>query len=117
MFLSILARSLASDMVGAVAATLNTIQRLMHQSEIGEALRFTAAITDGQDLYAFRWASDDKAPSLYWREDEGGLVVVSEPLDDAHDHWREVPKGCALVARHGQAVKMACINTAMQLAA
>ena len=117
MFLSILARRAATDMVGAVAATLNTIQRLMHQSDIGEALRFTAAITDGQDLYAFRWASDDKAPSLYWREDEGGLVVVSEPLDDAHDHWREVPKGCALVARHGHAVEMACLNAAMQLAA
>ena len=117
MFLSILARNAASDMIGAVATMLKDVQNLMVQAGITEALRFTAALTDGSDFYAFRWASDDKAPSLYWREDADGLVVVSEPLDDAPQHWREIPKGCALVARHGAPVALACMDAAMRKAA
>ena len=31
-------------------------------------MRFTAALTNGRDLYAFRYAANDKANSLYYRE-------------------------------------------------
>ncbi len=64
-----------------------------------DPLRFTSALTDGETLWAFRWASDDKAPSLYWRETRDGLVVVSEPLDGERGCWREVPQA----ARSSQA--------------
>ena len=33
-----------------------------------EPLRFTAALANGQDLYAFRFSANDKANSLYYRE-------------------------------------------------
>ena len=33
------------------------------------------------DLYAFRYAVNDKANTLYYRETERGIVIVSEPLD------------------------------------
>ena len=117
LFLALMGRGFGGGIVAAVAALLNEVVALMRQAGIAEPLRFTAALTDGRDVHAFRWASDDRAPSLYWREDGGDLVIVSEPLDDARGQWREVPKGCAVVARHGRPVEMACLNAAMQAAA
>ena len=70
-------------------------------ADIDEPLRFTAAYTDGETLVAYRWACDDKPPSLYWRESPGGLLVVSEPIDADRDGWREIPRGCTLLARPG----------------
>ncbi len=116
-FLVALAHGLAEQPVAALATTLNLVTDLMEQSGTKEPLRFTAALTDGENLYAFRWASDDRAPSLYWRESENGLVIVSEPLDHRHENWREVPKGCTLIARTGEAVVTRCMNEAMRLAA
>jgi predicted glutamine amidotransferase len=74
----------------------------MLKAGLREALRFTACLTDGTDLYAFRWASDGRAPTLYWRQTGGNLVVVSEPLDGDRTQWTEVPQGCVLVARSGR---------------
>ena len=56
-------------------------------------LRMTAALSDGQQLYAVRYATDDAAPSLYyrWSESRGGMAVVSEPLEDDEGDWNAVP--------------------------
>ena len=117
MFLALMGLGAAGDAVVAVACLLNRVAAVMREAGVSEPLRFTAALTDGSDVHAFRWASDDRAPSLYWREDGENLVIVSEPLDDARGQWREVPKGCALVARQGLPVEIVCIDTAMRLAA
>ena len=41
------------------------------------------AFSDGQKLYAVRYASDDRAPTLYhrWSASQQGRAVVSEPFD------------------------------------
>jgi predicted glutamine amidotransferase len=116
-FLIAMARGGDSDPVGAMHATLSEIKAMMSDCAICEPLRFTAALTDGRDLYAFRWACDDKAPTLYWKEEPGGLLVVSEPLDDSRDHWTLVPQGHALVAREGRAVEIRPFGIAARLAA
>ena len=54
-------------------------------------MRFTAALANGRDLYAFRYAANDKANSLYYRESADNIVVVSEPLDAEHANWKPVP--------------------------
>jgi predicted glutamine amidotransferase len=95
-FLAALAQGLAEDPLGAMARTL------------------TAALTDGDDLYAFRWACDGHPPSLYVRKADGGLTVVSEPIDGRKDGWREVPKGCSLIAKAGRPVVIQCLNEVMQ---
>jgi predicted glutamine amidotransferase len=112
-FLAALARGLAEDPVAGMARTLRAIGRLMDEAGIAEPLRFTAAFTDGAGLWAYRWASDGRPPSLYVRESEGQLLVVSEPIDDRARGWREVPKGCALVARPGRAPVVECLAEAM----
>jgi glutamine amidotransferase len=86
----------------------------MSAAAIDEPLRFTAAYTDGESLYVFRWACDAKPPSLYYREAETGLIVVSEPFDARREVWTPVPKGCTLVARPGRGVEIACLNEAME---
>jgi predicted glutamine amidotransferase len=70
-----------------------------------ERLRFTSALTNGRDLYAFRFAENDTANSLYFREESGEVVVVSEPLDRT-ETWVEVPPNHILVAKHQSAAKI-----------
>ncbi len=105
------------DPVTAVASLLRQVLDMMHKANIVEALRFTAALSDGDTLYGFRWASDAHAPSLYWREGADHVILASEPLDAQRNVWQEVPKGCALIARKGHKPMLRCMNEAMQTAA
>ncbi len=72
-------------------------------------LRLTAALSDGKHLYALRYATDDAAPSLYyrWSQTLGGTEVVSEPLSDGD--WHEVPCGmfCTFAGSEVQMVPFA----------
>ena len=72
-------------------------------------MRFTSAIANGRDLYAFRVAVNDAANTLYYREAGGGqVVVVSEPFDKETD-WTEVRResraGRARVRNHEKFVR------------
>jgi predicted glutamine amidotransferase len=60
-------------------------------------MRFTAALGNGRDLFAFRFAENDNANTLYFREDGERLIVVSEPFDKQPD-WTELPPNHMLVA-------------------
>jgi predicted glutamine amidotransferase len=117
LFLAALASGVEEDPVLAFARTLNNILALMQAAQATEALRFTSALSDGVNLYAFRWASDHRAPTLYYRDTPANFVVVSEPLDGERGCWKEVPQGFALVARAGERVQVRCMNEAMRAAA
>jgi predicted glutamine amidotransferase len=56
-------------------------------------------------------------PSLYYRQRETGLVVVSEPIDDQREDWRAVPAGHALIAAHGRTAELRRIDLGVALAA
>lgn len=116
-FLAALGQGLAEDPIGGMARTLKAIRRIMSDAGIDEPLRFTATLTDGERLHAFRWACDSRPATLYWRETPTGLVVVSEPLDGQRAGWRDVPIGCTLVARAGEPARLECMNTALERAA
>ena len=113
LFLASFAYGIDRDPIGGMAATLHAVHGLMLKAGLREALRFTACLTDGTDLFAFRWASDGRAPTLYWRQTQGNLVVVSEPLDGDRAQWTEVPQGCVLVARHGRPVVLHSLEEAI----
>lgn len=116
LFLAGLGFGLKDDPLGAMAKMLKRVSEIIERAGQAEPLRFTSALTDGETLWAFRWATDDKAPSLYWRETRDGLVVVSEPLDGEKGCWREVPQGCTLVAGPGGA-EIRCMNAEIRKAA
>ena len=105
-FLAALGQGLERDSVGAFQRVLHAIRDEMRALDITSPLRFTATWTDGDRIWAVRWASDDKPPSLYWRRGDNGLIVVSEPVDSQRDQWRPVPPGGGLVARVGAAPEM-----------
>lgn len=114
-FLAAFARGLDHDPVAAITATLAEINAHMRASGTDEPLRFTAALANGRDLYAFRYASDEAPPSLYYKEGVEGLTVVSEPLDEG-DLWQPVPSGHALIARDGQPVRFQEFNQILKKA-
>ena len=56
-------------------------------------MRMTVAFSDGEALYAARYASDRHAPSLYVGATFGGHAVVSEPLEGDRDGWQVIEPG------------------------
>jgi glutamine amidotransferase len=87
----------------AIAETLSVTKKLMVAEGITDALRFTAAIADGEKVHAFRAACDDAPPTLYLCERDGATILASEPLDGERDCWRVLPKGSALTLSEGRA--------------
>ena len=117
LFLASFAQGLTTDPVAALTRTLALVHAMMLEAGIEDALRATLALTNGRDLYAIRWASDRCAPSLYWRQTEHDLMVVSEPLDRERALWREVPQNCVLTARAGAPVTIASLEATQHRAA
>jgi glutamine amidotransferase len=94
-FLVALAEGLADDPQGALARTAARFIALAQAKGGLPWLRLTAALSDGQRLYALRYATDDQAPTLWhrWSDTRGGRAVVSEPLEMGEDGWQEIPPG------------------------
>jgi glutamine amidotransferase len=82
---------LEHDVVGALRRTLALCCELMQEAGIAEPLRFAAAVSDGEQLFAFRWSSDLRPPSLYLRQMDDGIAISSEPFTFDNGPWREVP--------------------------
>ena len=97
-FFLMFSEGLEEDPVGALERALARVTDATRASGVDEALRFTAVFSDGKRIFAVRHASDEKPPSLFWREQGGERLVVSEPLDDDTGGWHEVPPSHVLVA-------------------
>ena len=93
LFLMALGEGLDSDPAGAMARATARFQALARDRGEAPHVRLTAAFSDGQRLYALRYASDDQAPTLFhrWSENRNGRAVVSEPLESDEADGIEVP--------------------------
>jgi glutamine amidotransferase len=84
---------------------------------IESPLRMTVAVSDGQRIFAVRYGSGGRAPTLFHNrstnalKEVGGqraeipddaIVVLSEPLDHISDHWQEIPPSTLLVIEDQQ---------------
>lgn len=88
LFLLIVARIEAgAPVLDAVRSVLKETVALMQSRGIDAPLRFAAALADGEQVWAFRWASDDAPPTLYLKPQPGGWAVASEPLGDDAEAW------------------------------
>jgi glutamine amidotransferase len=105
-FFMLFRHAVETDPVAAFRATLAEIEAERAAAGIEEPLRFTAALSDGGRIVAVRYASDDKPPSLYWRQDQGSVVIVSEPLDGEGQSWNRVPPDHFLIATPDQRVTL-----------
>lgn len=95
LFLAALGLGLERDPLTALAQATALFEALAMARGTAPYVRLTAAFSDGERLYAVRYASDDHAPTLYhrWSESRGGRAVVSEPLEAEEADWQEVPPG------------------------
>jgi glutamine amidotransferase len=76
-------------------------------------------VSDGESLWAVRYASDGKARSLFASADPGSIrhlypdsprfqqlteddrLIVSEPFSDLPGVWHEIPEATAVTVRRG----------------
>ena len=92
----------------AVLSVLHDTWALMQEVGITAPLRFAAVLSDGEQLLAFRIASDDEPPTLYLRHTRMGITVASEPLCEAAGEvqqnpaaWTMLPKGAVVTVAAG----------------
>ena len=78
-FLAILGAGADKDPIGATTRTVATLTDMVAPAT--SRCASPPALANGRDLYAFRYATNDKANTLYYRESGDNVVVVSEPLD------------------------------------
>ena len=116
-FLAIIGAGAESDPIGATLRTLETLTRMVNEDGLNEMLRFTSALANGRDLYAFRYAANCDGNTLYYRTAGSDVVIVSEPLDHDHSGWIEVPENHMVVARAGRPVGLVPFEIGQALAA
>ena len=116
-FLAIMGAGADRDPIGATERVLEVLTNMVTTDGLREPLRFTAALADGQHLYAFRYAANDNANTLYYRTVDEDVVVVSEPLDKEQDIWHSVPTNHMLIARAGKPVELRPMFAAQRIAA
>ena len=97
LFLLAMQFGLATNPVAAIAETIGFVEVLSIHLTGSALVRFTAAFSDGKSLHAVRYATDRKAPTLYASPVGSGYCLVSEPLNDDIDAWREIPDGSAVL--------------------
>ncbi|MSP02445.1 MAG: class II glutamine amidotransferase [Acetobacteraceae bacterium] len=117
-FLLAIGYGLLDDVPGAFARGIAAVREVMSSHGIEDPFRMTAALADGDRLYALRYASDENPPSLFFAEGgeidvqgdsvrftpgRGSVLVLSEPLDMHDGPWHEVPAGHVLETRGGVA--------------
>jgi predicted glutamine amidotransferase len=106
-FYILLTNGLESDPQGAFARTVAQVESIMRDNKIEAPLRLTATATDGAVIHAIRYASDNRAPSLFVgvQQDAGvpdsALMVLSEPLTSIAEDWREVEMSHFVTACNG----------------
>lgn len=95
LFLVALGEGLETDPKGALERATARLEALSRRKGAMPHVRLTAALSDGERLYAVRYATDDQAPTLYhrWNPASGGRAVVSEPLEIGETGWHPVPAG------------------------
>jgi predicted glutamine amidotransferase len=119
LFFLALTFGLEDDPIAALERMAGFVERTGREHGVAEPLQMTIAVSDGERLYAARYASGPVVNSLFVSEDAKSIralypgderfsmfsdesrVIVSEPLGDLPGVWREVPAGTALVVQPG----------------
>ncbi|RIK74174.1 MAG: class II glutamine amidotransferase [Planctomycetota bacterium] len=117
MFHLALTFGLEHDAPLALARMAGFVEEVGRTCGVDESLWMTVAATDGQSLYAVRYASDGNAPTLFHSPDveevyrinpaitgrlgSAARAIVSEPIGAYPEIWTEVPQSSLLTVRGG----------------
>ncbi|NSX53815.1 class II glutamine amidotransferase [Parasulfitobacter algicola] len=83
---------LANGLNDCPRTALQTTIRLLGKSTSDGPIRLTCVLSDGHRLIGFRYASDNKSPTLYSSNklDNDGISLASEPLDGCIQNWARI---------------------------
>jgi glutamine amidotransferase len=111
---------LEDDPAGAVARAVGFIERHGHSNGVSTPIRMTVALSDGERVWAFRYASRGRPPSLFHsinvatlraqypdnpilpELDDDSRLVVSEPFAGLAGAWREAPSSTYVIVGGGE---------------
>ena len=118
MFFLALTFGLEEDPIGGVERMAGFVEQTARANGVDQSLWMTLGFTDGNTLYAVRYASDSDAPTLFHTSDiehlyrlnkslRGALgnetrLVVSEPIGNTAETWVEIPQNTAVTFHAGQ---------------
>jgi predicted glutamine amidotransferase len=85
----------AENPARAFEVTVGQVLRAMEAVGVTEPFRMCASLTDGESVYAVRYASDNNAPSLFVGDAESllqasGVLIASEPLGTDPGPWEPI---------------------------
>jgi predicted glutamine amidotransferase len=119
MFYLAMTFGLPDDPIAGLERMAGYVEFLGAAAGIAEPLQMTVGVTDGERLYAARYASGQEVNTLYYSADVESLrklypeeerfahfsaearVVVSEPLVELPGLWHGIPAGSAIVVGKG----------------
>jgi glutamine amidotransferase len=118
MFHLALSLGLEDDPLGALARMTGLVERVGRKHGVEQSMWMTIGLSDGESIWAVRYASDGNAPTLYHSRDvddlnalnpkiettlgEDARMIVSEPMGKIAEAWTEIPQASSLHARVGQ---------------
>jgi predicted glutamine amidotransferase len=109
---------LEEDPIQALEAAVGLIEAT------GCAVQATFGVSDGESLWAVRYATEDRARSLFASADPDAVrrlypddarlqrlsaddrLIVSEPFSDLPGVWKEIPEGTAVTVRPGSVLEL-----------
>ena len=110
---------LERDPVTALERTVGVIERTAERHGIAGAVQATFGVSDGESIWAVRYATKGPARSLFasakvdsirhlhpdnprfQRLSPDDRLIVSEPFSDLPGVWQEIPESTAVTARRG----------------
>ncbi|MGE0502748.1 MAG: class II glutamine amidotransferase [Rhizobiaceae bacterium] len=105
-FRLVLDRGLESDPEAALGHAVASVLDAQRRTGIEPAFKLTAAFSDGERLFAVRYATGGVAPTLYTSMFGKGRCLVSEPFDREGGEWHAIPpSSIVIVSRAGMTLR------------
>jgi len=110
---------LEADPLAALERTVGFIEATAREHGVADAVQASFGVSDGETLWAVRYATDGAPRSLFASTDPeairrlhpgnprleelapGDRMIVSEPFSDLPGLWREIDPDTAVIARRG----------------
>ncbi len=111
-FLLTLSEGLDDDPPGAIRRMIEIVEDARNEVAPDRPFRYTSSFTDGERIWAVRYATDDDPRTLYYSTNplalcdfdgcttelpERSVIVASEPLGDVGGHWTRVEPSSLLI--------------------
>ena len=114
-----LGMGLEDDPLAALELAIGYVERTLRDAGVEPALQASIGVSDGETLWALRYASQGSARTLYSSQDidavrklhpdkailsvfdDGDRIIMSEPLNDLPGAWRELPEASTLTVMPG----------------